>query len=108
MEDWKKITDCPWEEDVVTWFWEHLDEISNDQRLRVLAFCTGMECLPLGGFQALGQQFTIEIIQCETSRLPVVHTCTFALDLPAYPSKDVLTTKLWLAINENGGQFGVL
>ncbi len=90
------------------WFWEHLDQISNDELLKVLAFCTGMECLPLGGFKALGQMFTIESIKCDPHRLPVVHTCTFSLDLPEYPTKEVLVSKLWIAINENGGQFGVL
>ena len=105
--DWKKISHCAWDQPHIQMFWEHLDEISNEQLLRVLAFCTGMNCLPIGGFGALGEGFIIES-DPDPNRLPVAHTCSFSLDLPCYGSKEVLVTKLWIAINENGGQFGVL
>ena len=89
--DWKKISHCAWDQPHIQMFWEHLDEISNEQLLRVLAFCTGMNCLPIGGFGALGEGFIIES-DPDPNRLPVAHTCSFSLDLPCYGSKEVLVT----------------
>ena len=35
--------------------------------------------------------------------LPIAHTCFGQLDLPNYPSKEILREKLTLAITEGGG-----
>ena len=72
ISQWDKQCEMP---QVVQWFWEHLEELGNAQLLKVLEFCSGMHSLPLGGFSALGQRFSIEPIHGDCERLPVVHTC---------------------------------
>jgi hypothetical protein len=37
----------------VTWFWQFVNEITNEQRSRLLQFVTGTCRLPLGGFSCL-------------------------------------------------------
>jgi hypothetical protein len=40
------------------------------------------------------------------NKLPTAHTCFNQLDLPEYPSKDILIEKLMLAITEGKEGFG--
>ncbi|CAN0055567.1 unnamed protein product, partial [Sphacelaria rigidula] len=38
---------------VIKWFWEVLDEFSEEEKARFLQFCTGTSRLPPHGFKAL-------------------------------------------------------
>ena len=85
--------------------------MDNDHRLRLLQFVTGTASLPYEGFAALrgavghARKFCIERWG-NPDALPRAHTCFNRLDLPPYPSFQVLFDKLLLAINESQS-FGI-
>uniref|UniRef100_A0A7E4UYV5 HECT-type E3 ubiquitin transferase n=1 Tax=Panagrellus redivivus TaxID=6233 RepID=A0A7E4UYV5_PANRE len=109
IEDWRENTEYKngFFEDhvVVRWFWDTVYSFSNAERLKLLQFVTGTSSIPFEGFKALRgsngpKKFTIEKYGTENS-LPRAHTCFNRLDLPAYPTKQVLLAKLQIAINES-------
>lgn len=94
----------------ITWFWKFVQELSNEDKMRLLQFVTGTCRLPVGGFaQLMGssglQKFCIEKVGKEGS-LPRSHTCFNRLDLPPYKSFEQLSGKLKFAIHETEG-FGL-
>ncbi len=70
-------------------------------------FLTGTDRIPLGGFRRM--KIYIQRMdggtRCE--RLPVAHTCFNIMDLPPYPSKQMMRDKLLQAINFTSG-FGLV
>ncbi|KAJ8920279.1 hypothetical protein NQ315_011940 [Exocentrus adspersus] len=95
---------------VVVWFWQAIERFSNEQRLRLLQFVTGTSSIPFEGFSALRgsigpRKFCIEKWGKPNS-LPRAHTCFNRLDLPPYPTSEVLYEKLLLAVEETN-TFGI-
>ncbi|XP_044734681.1 E3 ubiquitin-protein ligase HECW2 isoform X2 [Chrysoperla carnea] len=95
---------------VVQWFWQAIERFSNEQRLRLLQFVTGTSSIPYEGFSALRgstgpRKFCIEKWGKPNS-LPRAHTCFNRLDLPPYPTPEVLYEKLLLAVEETN-TFGI-
>ncbi|GMS90623.1 hypothetical protein PENTCL1PPCAC_12798, partial [Pristionchus entomophagus] len=89
---------------VIRWFWDTVEEMSNEDRLKLLQFVTGTASVPYEGFRALRgstglKKFTIERWG-ESFSLPRAHTCFNRLDLPSYPSRKTLREKLIMALNE--------
>lgn len=87
-----------------------LFRFSNEQRLRLLQFVTGTSSIPFEGFSALRgsigpRKFCIEKWGKPNS-LPRAHTCFNRLDLPPYPTYEVLYEKLLLAVEETN-TFGI-
>ncbi|WFD32862.1 HECT-type E3 ubiquitin transferase [Malassezia sp. CBS 17886] len=111
-DDWKRYTDYRGfseQDDVVQWFWQCVQNWPAEQRSRLLQFATGTSRIPVNGFKDLQgsdgpRRFTIEK-SGEVNQLPKSHTCFNRIDLPPYPSKEVLENKLVLAIEE-GMRFG--
>ena len=73
-------------------------------RTSFLQFVTGTSRVPSEGFKALQgynglQKFNIHK-DFHIDHLPRAHTCFNQLDLPAYPSKEILIEKLTFAITE--------
>lgn len=96
---------------VVQWFWEVVRSLNQEDRARLLQFCTGTSKVPLDGFKALQgisgpQKFQIHRAAHEQQRLISAHTCFNQLDLPEYSSKEALCEKLMLAIYEASEGFG--
>ena len=94
---------------MVQWFWQCVQQWPAEQRSRLLQFATGTSRIPVNGFKDLQgsdgpRRFTIEK-SGEVNQLPKSHTCFNRIDLPPYPSKEVLENKLVLAIEE-GMRFG--
>ena len=112
----------------IIWFWTAISRLDNERRLRLLQFVTGTSSIPYEGFSALRgsngpRKFCIEKWG-KPSSLPRydstfiffgrkihilfyrAHTCFNRLDLPPYPSPDVLLEKLLLAIEESS-TFGI-
>jgi hypothetical protein len=93
----------------VLWLWEVLEVLDNSERAEFLQFVTGSSKVPLDGFKGLigmrgPQKFTISKIKSDDiMRLPSGHTCFNQLDLPEYPSKEILHERLLLAIKETKG-----
>ncbi|XP_055525941.1 E3 ubiquitin-protein ligase HECW2 isoform X1 [Wyeomyia smithii] len=95
---------------VIVWFWHVIEKFSNEQRLRLLQFVTGTSSIPYEGFAALRgstgpRRFCIEKWG-KPNALPRAHTCFNRLDLPPYPTPDVLYEKLLLAVEETN-TFGI-
>jgi hypothetical protein len=72
-----------------------------------MEFVTGTSSIPYEGFSALRgsnglRKFCIERWGNQDS-LPRAHTCFNRLDLPPYPSLEILYDKLLLAIEETSG-----
>ncbi|XP_051164109.1 E3 ubiquitin-protein ligase HECW2-like isoform X2 [Leptopilina boulardi] len=89
---------------VVEWFWSSITHFTNEQRLRLLQFVTGTSSIPYEGFSALRgstgpRKFCIEKWGKPNS-LPRAHTCFNRLDLPPYPTPEILYEKLLLAVEE--------
>ena len=95
---------------ILEWFWEVLEEMSDDQRALLLVFMTGSPSLPPGGCAALRPPLTITRSSREGSAsLPTAHTCFNRLDLPAYESKEALKNGLeWALGGCSAADFGFL
>lgn len=82
---------------------EIINEYSVDDLRLFLHFVTNETSIPVGGLRNPGSstypmdKITIYYIQ-GGDRLPVVHTCWYRLDLPDYPSKEKLQTRLQEAL----------
>ena len=115
LTDWKNNTiyeNYNEESTIIKYFWEIIESFDNDERAEFLQFVTGSSKVPLEGFCALQgiggiNKFKIsKVFDKNFDRLPTAHTCTNQLDLPEYPSKDILNNRLRLAIKEGKNSFG--
>eukprot|EP00831_Metopus_contortus_P022774 TRINITY_DN20477_c0_g1_i5.p1 TRINITY_DN20477_c0_g1~~TRINITY_DN20477_c0_g1_i5.p1 ORF type:complete len:127 (-),score=22.35 TRINITY_DN20477_c0_g1_i5:206-586(-) len=100
-------------EEIIEWFWAVMESFSGRERAEFLQFVTGSSMVPLGGFKnlqgAVGvQRFQIHKAESSVDRLPTAHTCFNQLDLPRYPSKEVLQDRLLKAIKEGADFMGLL
>lgn len=84
--------------------WQSVHEMSPENRLKFLAFCTGTDRVPISGLQSLG--FTISRNGPDSEILPTAHTCFNHLLLPDYATAAKLKEKLLIAI-ENYEGFGL-
>lgn len=114
LTDWRQNTEYRGgyhdQHPVVMWFWQAIERFTNEQRLRLLQFVTGTSSIPFEGFSALRgsigpRKFCIEKWGKPNS-LPRAHTCFNRLDLPPYPTSEVLYEKLLLAVEETN-TFGI-
>ncbi|OQS06213.1 HECT E3 ubiquitin ligase [Thraustotheca clavata] len=98
-EDWKANTvlsvnlkDTP----VVQWFWEIVESLSLDEHVRLLQFATGSTRVPVQGFKGLTSYdgkicyFTLKGVPYMPGMYPVAHACYNRIDLPIYPTKELL------------------
>jgi E3 ubiquitin-protein ligase HUWE1 len=75
-------------------------------------FVTGTSSVPLDGFAHLNgmrggtQKFSIHRAARSETTLPSSHTCFNQLDLPQYPTEEILQKKLLLACTECYEGFG--
>lgn len=57
----------------LSWFWNVVQKLTQEERAKLLQFVTGSSILPHGGFEQLTPPFTIAIVPDE-NRLPSAHT----------------------------------
>jgi len=98
---------------IIKWLWEILESYSTRERAEFLQFVTGTSKVPLDGFKSLPgasgiQKFQIHRVHGDINRLPAAHTCFNQLDLPEYPSKEVLQERLLKAIKEGSEFMGLI
>ncbi|KAG7393574.1 hypothetical protein PHYPSEUDO_007411 [Phytophthora pseudosyringae] len=113
VNDWRQHTDVRFYEqnthefELIGWFWEILESLSQDQRGRLLQYVTGSSGVPVEGFKGLTgmdgeiQLFTIQLgkdVSTVYTVLPHASTCLNRLDLPLYPSKAELERILTMVI----------
>jgi len=112
-DDWKESTvyeRCNASTDVVQFFWEIVEESTEQERTDLLQFCTGSTRVPVEGFQSLQgsdgpRRFCVQLVD-DVTRLPHAHTCFNRLDLPKYPTKERLKQRLQLAVDGAEGFSG--
>ena len=91
----------------VQWLWKTLEGYTQEEMGKFLQFVTGSSRVPLGGFATLQgmrgvEKFTITMVK-DTTRLPQGHTCFNSIDLPEYPSFEILRDRVTFAIMNTGG-----
>ncbi|KAI4152516.1 MAG: hypothetical protein LQ340_002866 [Diploschistes diacapsis] len=84
-------------------FWKAMEEISDEDRRKLLKYVTSTPRAPLLGFNQLHPSFSIRDSGSDQSRLPSASTCVNLLKLPIYNDKQVLKDKLVYAINAGAG-----
>lgn len=83
---------------VIDNFWQVFHSFSLDEKKQFLLFLTGCNKVPVNGVKMV-----IQSVSCGDRYLPVAHTCFNLLDLPKYSSKNLLETKLRLAMDNPHG-----
>lgn len=91
---------------VIQWFWQCVENMAQDERARLLQFITGSTQVPPGGFGSLSPKVMIKLNHAPASHLPVSHTCFNSIELPNYPSFEVMQERLALAVKEGSEGFG--
>lgn len=74
----------PFNDPIVRWFWTCVENMSGEERARLLQFVTGSSQVPPGGFKTLEPKINIKLNHSPPSHLPVSHTCFNTLELPRY------------------------
>jgi len=79
------------------WFWSIVERMSNFEKQDLVYFWTGSPALPASeeGFQPMP---SITIRPADDQHLPTANTCISRLYIPLYSSKNILRSKLLLAI----------
>ncbi|XP_072748341.1 E3 ubiquitin-protein ligase HERC2 [Anoplolepis gracilipes] len=87
---------------LVQWFWEVMDEFSNQERSLFLRFVWGRTRLPRTIADFRGRDFVLQVMDKYNPPdqfLPESYTCFFLLKMPRYSCKAVLRQKLKYAIH---------
>lgn len=95
----------------VKWFWDSVRSFNDEQRAKLLQFCTGTSRVPVRGFGQLESHtnthcFQLAIEKGSTARLPTAHTCMNQITVPRYESYKKLRQQLLIAISEGFEGFG--
>uniref|UniRef100_A0A8C3F9L9 E3 ubiquitin-protein ligase HACE1 n=1 Tax=Chrysemys picta bellii TaxID=8478 RepID=A0A8C3F9L9_CHRPI len=108
VSDWIKNTEYTSgyerEDPVIQWFWDVVEELTQEERVLLLQFVTGSSRVPHGGFaHIMGgsglQNFTIAAVPYTRNLLPTSSTCINMLKLPEYPNKEILKNRLLVALH---------
>ncbi|KAL4765772.1 HECT-type E3 ubiquitin-protein ligase [Aspergillus foveolatus] len=97
------IGDDKEEHPTIKLFWEVLEQMTNEERRKVLRFVTSTPRAPLLGFSHLNPRFSIRDSSEDDQRLPSTSTCVNLLKLPRYKSASTLREKLLYAVNSGAG-----
>uniref|UniRef100_A0A673N4A9 HECT-type E3 ubiquitin transferase n=1 Tax=Sinocyclocheilus rhinocerous TaxID=307959 RepID=A0A673N4A9_9TELE len=86
------------QQQLVQWFWQTLEEFSNEERVLFMRFVSGRSRLPANTAD-ISQRFQIMKVDRPYDSLPTSQTCFFQLRLPPYSSQSVMAERLRYAIN---------
>lgn len=101
-EGFSAATTDPLSEPVVAWFWQFFTSVDPAQQRLLLSFITGSDRIPATGTVDLKFRMTVDR-HADPTRLPIAHTCFSQIVLPRYPSQEVLSQKLEMAMRESQG-----
>ncbi|KAF0716258.1 Aste57867_2947 [Aphanomyces stellatus] len=97
VADWKRSTNVTENlKDVVNWFWDIVFGLTSAERAKLLQFTTGSSRVPLQGFKGMTSYdgklcpFSLYGIRYTRGAFPKVHSCFNRIDLPIYPTRDLL------------------
>lgn len=105
LEDWKlhvAYSDYSESSPTILYFWETVENMTSEEKSKLLKFVTSATRPPLLGFKALDPPFGIRCV-ASSDRLPTASTCFNLLKLPDYRDKDTVRDKLLYAINTGAG-----
>lgn len=85
------------------YFWEVLEEFSDEDKYRFIKFVTSVPKAPLLGFSVLRPKFAIRNAGNDLDRLPTSSTCVNLIKLPNYRNKKLLREKLLTSIRADAG-----
>ncbi|CAI5720354.1 unnamed protein product [Hyaloperonospora brassicae] len=115
VADWKRNTVvAPGFSDalrVVDWFWEVIDDFTDDERARFLQFSTGSSRVPVQGFKGLTSYdgriclYSLRPLLGQTRGFPKVHTCFNRVELPLYESKVDMEVALYAVLDMEWTEF---
>ncbi|ETV63992.1 hypothetical protein H257_19072 [Aphanomyces astaci] len=103
VQDWKRNTVTSpnlTQTRLVDWFWDVVGAMETHDQAKLLQFTTGSSRVPVQGFKGLTSYdgricyFTLNGVAYAAGKYPVVHACFNRLDLPLYPTKDLLQDAL--------------
>lgn len=92
---------------VLPWFWTALNNMTDEERARLLQFTTGSSLLPHGGFRELQPAFRITVYD-SLGRLPLAHTCFSEICLSLHKNYEEFEKALKTAVNEGSEGFALL
>ena len=102
IEEWKEFTEyrAPYNSShrVIKWFWECLQTLNQKKLSNFLQFSTGTAKVPIGGFGTLESnrgevaRFTIMMIPYVAKQKNFIkaHTCFNRIEVPLFPSKELV------------------
>jgi len=100
---------------VVTWFWSILSDLTQDELAKLLQFCTGTSRVPIGGFSALESNrsevarfkiVSVDYLNKKTNYIKA-HTCFNRIDLPHFKSKKLLEEAILFIVKNEIFGFGI-
>jgi len=110
-QDWKNNTvycDGFKETDkTVTWFWEIINSLDENEVVRIIEFATASCRAPAGGFGNLPNKFKIKKLRNLKDQFPRAVTCYNSLVLSEFTSKEILQEYLIASVNQPR-EFGFL
>eukprot|EP00066_Takifugu_rubripes_P013620 XP_011602886.1 PREDICTED: probable E3 ubiquitin-protein ligase HERC1 isoform X2 [Takifugu rubripes] len=83
---------------LIVWFWQSLQEFTNEERVLFLRFVSGRSRLPSNPAD-ITQKFQIIKVDRPINGLPTAQTCFFLLRLPPYTSQAILSERLRYSIH---------
>ncbi|XP_068190129.1 probable E3 ubiquitin-protein ligase HERC1 isoform X2 [Antennarius striatus] len=83
---------------LIGWFWQSLEEFTNEERVLFLRFVSGRSRLPSNPAD-ISQKFQIIKVDRPLNGLPTAQTCFFLFRLPPYTSQAVLAERLRYSIH---------
>jgi hypothetical protein len=100
---------------VIRWYWQVMKELTQEQLSKFFLFCTGSTRPPVEGFRALQSnrgelhKFNIESMKYNKDHTGMkAHTCFNRVELPMYPTKELLKENLLNILNTDfNGVFGI-
>ncbi|RQM19636.1 hypothetical protein B5M09_011646 [Aphanomyces astaci] len=114
--DWKRSTNVTQTlEDVVGWFWEVVEfDMTPSDRAKLLQFTTGSSRVPLQGFKGLTSYdgrlcpFNLYGIPYHVGAFPRGHSCFNRIDLPIYPSRELMKDALFALVAMESLEFTIV
>jgi E3 ubiquitin-protein ligase HACE1 len=114
VDDWQASADYSGGFDAssrtVLWFWAAVRRMTNEERSKLLLFCTGSARAPATGFAHLmgysgrQQRFRLQRVEGSSERLPTASTCFNTIRLPgSYTDEAQLLGRLQRAMRESEG-----
>ncbi|XP_071263260.1 probable E3 ubiquitin-protein ligase HERC3 isoform X2 [Salvelinus alpinus] len=83
-------------------FWEVFEELTEDQKKAFLLFLTGCDRVPILGMNQIRMRVQT-LLNSSQQHFPEALTCHSLLQLPIYPSKETLQSRLIGAVGHNRG-----